>query len=331
MTRKYTAGSVITVRVQLTANHRGYFLFKLCPATSNKVEVTQECLDRYPLEVVGAAGHRDPDGFKYYVPSARPEFFETQLRLPRHLTCDRCVLQWHYSAGNNWGRCDDGKRFAVGCGPQETFRGCADIKIVDGAGGGGGSVDDENDIDGDFQGEVEDDFENEIEPSPVGSVTNATRVTPKWAPSSVATRRISVTPSTPFSVSTKPPTKTTNDWCPSKGVPTKPPRATAKPSNPRPNSRIPFWPPRPRFGPKPTRKPPTTTLRALPSQTRTKVVPKYTRPHREEMTSPASVGRKKPKNACVAVGVWARMANMDNWCATNCAAGFCPGSHCQCR
>ena len=31
--------------------------------------------------------------------------------------------------GNNWGKCDDGSG-AVGCGPQETFRGCADVEIV---------------------------------------------------------------------------------------------------------------------------------------------------------------------------------------------------------
>ena len=31
--------------------------------------------------------------------------------------------------GNNWGKCDDGSG-AVGCGPQETFRDCADVEIV---------------------------------------------------------------------------------------------------------------------------------------------------------------------------------------------------------
>ena len=32
-------------------------------------------------------------------------------------------------AGNNWGKCEDGTS-GMGCGPQETFRSCADIKIV---------------------------------------------------------------------------------------------------------------------------------------------------------------------------------------------------------
>lgn len=38
------------------------------------------------------------------------------------------MLQWRYIAGNNWGMCEDGTG-AVGCGPQEEFRACADISI----------------------------------------------------------------------------------------------------------------------------------------------------------------------------------------------------------
>lgn len=45
-------------------------------------------------------------------------------------TCHRCVLQWRYVAGNNWGQCKNGTE-AVGCGPQEEFRACADISILD--------------------------------------------------------------------------------------------------------------------------------------------------------------------------------------------------------
>lgn len=31
-------------------------------------------------------------------------------------------------SGNSWGECEDGS-YAVGCGNQETFRGCSDIAI----------------------------------------------------------------------------------------------------------------------------------------------------------------------------------------------------------
>ena len=36
----------------------------------------------------------------------------------------------YFFQGNNWGKCADGITAAVGCGPQETFRGCADVEIV---------------------------------------------------------------------------------------------------------------------------------------------------------------------------------------------------------
>lgn len=39
-------------------------------------------------------------------------------------------IQWLFFVvvGNNWGICDDGTG-AAGCGPQETFRSCADVAI----------------------------------------------------------------------------------------------------------------------------------------------------------------------------------------------------------
>lgn len=58
--------------------------------------------------------------------------------LPAGLTCSQCVLQWRYIAGNNWGMCPNGTG-AVGCGPQEEFRSCADISITDTAGSADGT------------------------------------------------------------------------------------------------------------------------------------------------------------------------------------------------
>lgn len=52
-----------------------------------------------------------------------------RIQLPADFTCNHCVLRWHYRAGNNWGVCENGTG-AVGCGPQEYFRSCADIRIV---------------------------------------------------------------------------------------------------------------------------------------------------------------------------------------------------------
>ena len=52
-----------------------------------------------------------------------------KVKLPAGVTCSRCGLQWTWITGNTWGTCSTGYQ-AVGCGPQETFRNCADIKIV---------------------------------------------------------------------------------------------------------------------------------------------------------------------------------------------------------
>ena len=54
--------------------------------------------------------------------------------LPDDVTCTQCVIQWKYIAGNNWGICKNGTG-AVGCGPQEEFRACADVAIEDASGG----------------------------------------------------------------------------------------------------------------------------------------------------------------------------------------------------
>ena len=124
ISRTYREGSAIKAKVELTANHNGFFLFKLCPTKTDKKEVTQKCLNRFPLEVLNSV-----TSDKYVVPSKRAQMFTIELKLPKGLTCQRCVFQWTYICANNWGKCENGSS-AVGCGPQETFRGCADVKIV---------------------------------------------------------------------------------------------------------------------------------------------------------------------------------------------------------
>lgn len=51
-----------------------------------------------------------------------------QVKLPKDKKCDRCILRWHWKSANNWGQCADGSH-QVGCGPQETYRNCADIAV----------------------------------------------------------------------------------------------------------------------------------------------------------------------------------------------------------
>ncbi|XP_023217681.1 uncharacterized protein LOC111620074 [Centruroides sculpturatus] len=119
--RKYKMGQTFTATVQLTANHNGYFEFRICPVQYANQVVDQACLDQNLLQLA------DGSGTRYYVGPGTGDI-HINLVLPEGLSCQRCVFQWHYRAGNNWGRCSDMTQ-GLGCGPQEYFRGCADIQI----------------------------------------------------------------------------------------------------------------------------------------------------------------------------------------------------------
>ncbi|XP_066592778.1 uncharacterized protein [Prorops nasuta] len=120
--RRYKTGSVIPVHVELTANHHGYFEFRTCAMKYRDQEVDQDCLDKNLLLM--------ENGTARYYPGPGSRIFKAYYKLPDTLTCKQCVFQWRYIAGNNWGTCPNGTG-AVGCGPQEEFRGCADITIGD--------------------------------------------------------------------------------------------------------------------------------------------------------------------------------------------------------
>ncbi|XP_035217513.1 uncharacterized protein LOC118190844 [Stegodyphus dumicola] len=122
--RNYTVGQEIETTVDLTANHLGYFEFRICPNNNTNKIVEQDCLDKYPLQLA------DGTGTRYYVTKEQMGLIHVPLKLPRDLRCSHCVLQWQYRGENNWGKCSDGT-YNLGCGPQETFRACADVSIYD--------------------------------------------------------------------------------------------------------------------------------------------------------------------------------------------------------
>ncbi|KAJ8924203.1 hypothetical protein NQ315_006994 [Exocentrus adspersus] len=124
VTKTYQSGSAIDVQIKLTTNHQGTFSYSLCVLPDpNAPEPGEDCFQ--PLTFADGSSVFKIAQDNYISP------FEVvnKIQLPAGLKCDRCVLRWHYRSGNNWGKCDDGTE-GMGCGPQETFRSCADIAIV---------------------------------------------------------------------------------------------------------------------------------------------------------------------------------------------------------
>ncbi|XP_023246711.1 uncharacterized protein LOC106644010 [Copidosoma floridanum] len=117
----YTSGQSIEIKVEITANHLGYFEFSLCPLNSSKDIETEECFDAHPIHLA--------DGNLRYQLGKRGGFIKIQAVLPENMKCPHCVLRWHYRTGNNWGICKD-RTGRLGCGNQEIFRGCADVSII---------------------------------------------------------------------------------------------------------------------------------------------------------------------------------------------------------
>ncbi|EZA61441.1 hypothetical protein DMN91_003949 [Ooceraea biroi] len=120
--QKYKAGSTIDVTVRLTASHLGHFEFNLCPLKSKTDLETDECFNKYPLPLA------DGSGYNYPITVYGSKEYTVRLNLPKGVTCDQCVIRWHYRTGNTWGICENGTK-KMGCGPQETFRSCADVSI----------------------------------------------------------------------------------------------------------------------------------------------------------------------------------------------------------
>merc|ERR1711972_16049 len=67
-------------------------------------------------------------GTQRFITSWDRGYWNSTVILPADMTCSQCILQWTYTAGNDWGTCENGTS-SLGCGPQETFRACSDIAI----------------------------------------------------------------------------------------------------------------------------------------------------------------------------------------------------------
>lgn len=82
---------MVRLTVNITANHKGYFEFRLCPKESAHELVTQECLDRHLLKL--------QDGTTRYFIGTEATLYYPIVQLPDGVACENCVLQWWWSAG----------------------------------------------------------------------------------------------------------------------------------------------------------------------------------------------------------------------------------------
>ncbi|KAH3882763.1 hypothetical protein DPMN_006708, partial [Dreissena polymorpha] len=124
--RHYKMGQTVTMKAILTANHWGWFEFRICPNNDVRKPATIECLDKHVLQRADGLGSR------INITTMQTGQYTADYKLPFGMVCSQCVVQWRYHTGNSWGVDPNGKA-CVGCGQQEEFRGCADVSI-DGAG-----------------------------------------------------------------------------------------------------------------------------------------------------------------------------------------------------
>ncbi len=118
----YRQGQEIEVAVDLTSNHQGWFEFRIAKLTQPLQADDKGRLRGHLLELVGG-------GTRFNLPrGSGDQVFKVKLNLPNGLVCDKCVMQWWYSAGNNWD-CDN-TGCGMGKGKQEHFVNCADVQIV---------------------------------------------------------------------------------------------------------------------------------------------------------------------------------------------------------
>merc|ERR1712168_386183 len=119
--KTYKKGQMITVTVHLTTSHLGFFEFRIGDFSDGKKTAGDA-----RGKLLGSLMKLEDRSTKF-TKVRKTGKYTMKLQLPADLTCKRCVIQWWYTGGNNWG-CDK-TGCATGKGPQETFVNCADVTI----------------------------------------------------------------------------------------------------------------------------------------------------------------------------------------------------------
>lgn len=65
--RTYKKNTDIEIGVELTANHQGYFEFRICQHNLAKTTETEECFDRHLLRKADAEPGNSTSGYRYII------------------------------------------------------------------------------------------------------------------------------------------------------------------------------------------------------------------------------------------------------------------------
>lgn len=90
---------VIDVIVDVVANHKGFFAFRLCPNNNPTKAPPAECFAKHPLKLANGESFyflQDPKVKQEHHQGLRVQL---QLKLPDGLHCWQCIIQWTYVAG----------------------------------------------------------------------------------------------------------------------------------------------------------------------------------------------------------------------------------------
>jgi len=127
----YQSGSVFTIEAVFQAAHRGHFEVELCP----QEQETDNCFQKLQIR---SASENVRDGNRVCIPydNNAPGPITAAVQLPAGVRCNRCTIRWTYriSYPNHCPQspCDwstDADCCDNPC-PAQTFRNCADVRIV---------------------------------------------------------------------------------------------------------------------------------------------------------------------------------------------------------
>jgi len=120
----YTAGSRIQVESEFGATHGGQFHLELCAQQTE----TDNCF--VPLSIV--SGNVRVLNNTACVDNSQSRI-NVQVQLPTNVRCNRCTMRWTYRTyyfSDPWDPAWQATNCWVNPDPTQTFRNCADIRIV---------------------------------------------------------------------------------------------------------------------------------------------------------------------------------------------------------